>query len=244
MEQALSFLSSGLNPTEVAKSTGIPRSTVRDWSYGRHLDSPRCGAGDSCTHDLSELDPDSYRYLLGIYLGDGYMSAHPRGVWHLRITLDARYPRVIDECAAAIEAIVPGKHAHVFRRPDARCVDVSAYWKHWPCVIPQHGQGKKHHRKIRLTDEQERIVMRDPRRFLRGLIHSDGCRIVAVERKGNYERHAPRYAFTNLSEDILGLFGHACDAVGVQFTRPSYKQIAVYRKESVARLDEFIGPKS
>ena len=86
--------------------------------------------------------------------------------------------------------------------------------------------------------------MQDPRLFLRGLIHSDGCRIVAVERKGNYERHAVRYAFSNLSEDILDVFVDACDAVGVQHTRPSYKQIAVYRKDSVARLDEFIGPKT
>lgn len=86
--------------------------------------------------------------------------------------------------------------------------------------------------------------MNDPRLFLRGLIHSDGCRFVAVERKGNYVRHAVRYAFSNLSEDILQLFGQACEVVGVEYTRPSYKQIAVYRKASVARLDEFIGPKT
>ena len=86
--------------------------------------------------------------------------------------------------------------------------------------------------------------MADPRLFLRGLIHSDGCRIVAVERKGSYVRHAVRYAFSNLSEDILGLFAQACDVVGVDYTRPSYKQIAIYRKDSVARLDEFIGPEA
>jgi len=44
----------------------------------------------------------------------------------------------------------------------------------------------------------------------------------AVERKGSYVRRAPRYAFCNKSEDIKRLF---C------------------RKDSVARLDEFVGPK-
>jgi hypothetical protein len=79
--------------------------------------------------------------------------------------------------------------------------------------------------------------------FVKGLIHSDGTRIIATERKGSYVRRAPRYAFSNKSEDIKYLFCESCDALGVRWTRPSDRQIAVYRKESVARLDEFVGPK-
>jgi len=79
--------------------------------------------------------------------------------------------------------------------------------------------------------------------FVRGLIHSDGTRVIATERKGSYVRRAPRYAFSNKSEDIKRLFCESCDALGVRWTRASDLQIAVYRKESVARLDEFIGPK-
>src|SRR5438045_240871 len=98
------------------------------------------------------------------------------------------------ECwlSAAI-ADVSGKRAYMVRRRNTRGVDVSAHWKHWPCLIPQHGPGRKHCRPISLTDWQDEIVMADPRRFLRGLIHSDGCRIVATERKGAYVRRAPRY---------------------------------------------------
>jgi hypothetical protein len=94
-----------------------------------------------------------------------------------------------------------------------------------------------------LKEWQRSIAMTDPRPLLRGLIHSDGCRFIATERKGAYVRRAPRYAFTNRSEDILQLFGTACDAVGVHFTRASPTQIAVYSKDSVAILDRFIGPK-
>lgn len=79
--------------------------------------------------------------------------------------------------------------------------------------------------------------------FLRGLIHSDGTRIIATERRGTYMRRAPRYAFSNRSEDILGLFWEACKLAGVHCTRASTKQIAVYSKDAVARLDEFVGPK-
>jgi hypothetical protein len=123
-------------------------------------------------------------------------------------------------------------------------VDVGAYWKHWPCVFPQHSAGRKHLRPIELTPEQKEIVFRHPERLLRGLIHSDGTRIVATERSGNAVRLAPRYAFSNMSADILGLFCDACDIVGIHYTRASVKQVAIYRKDCVAILDQFVGPKS
>ena len=65
---------------------------------------------------LASLDAASYAYLLGIYLGDGCISDHPRGVCRLRITLDAIYPGIAAECATAIEAVAPGKRAHLLRR--------------------------------------------------------------------------------------------------------------------------------
>jgi hypothetical protein len=78
---------------------------------------------------------------------------------------------------------------------------------------------------------------------IRGLIHSDGCRIIATERKGRYVRRAPRYAFKNRSEDILQLFAEACETLGVHFTRSSETVISVYSGDAVRLLDEFIGPK-
>jgi hypothetical protein len=188
------------------------------------------------------VDERDYAYLLGMYLGDGCISAHPRGVWRLRITLDALYPGIIEECSSAMEAVTPGK-AYLLRRRGERAVDVSNYWKHWPCYFPQHGPGPKHRRRIVLADWQRRIVASHVEYLLRGLIHSDGTRIIATERKGNYVRRAPRYAFSNRSEDILGIFQAACETAGVHCTRASHKQIAVYSKAAVARLDEFIGPK-
>ena len=75
--------------------------------------------------------------------------------------------------------------------------------------------------------------------FLRGLIHSDGCRIVADDRG----RQSVRYLFSNRSEDIKRLYCESLDAVGIPWTRPCDRQIAVYRKDAAAQMDEFIGPK-
>lgn len=84
------------------------------------------------------------------------------------------------------------------------------------------------------------IVKREPQSFLRGLIHSDGCRVLANDRG----LISVRYHFSNRSEDIKHLFCFALDLLGIAWTRPDDRQIAVYRKASVARLDEFVGPKT
>ncbi len=117
---------------------------------------------------------------------------------------------------------------------------MSHYSKHWPCLLPQHGPGKKHLRPIRLEPWQELLVNQAMEEFIRGLIDSDGCRVVANDRGVR----SVRYHFSNRSEDILGLFTGALDNLGIPWTRPSRYIIAVYRKAAVARLDEFVGPKS
>jgi len=247
LQQVQHFLAIGKTDSEIAACTGIPRRTICDWRRGHHLRRNRARRGDHrCTeaHDFSLLPEEEYVYLLGLYLGDGCISQGRRGVYRLRITLDSCYPRIISECRDAINAVFPQQAARVAKRRQSRCVDVSLWSKHWPCLIPQHGPGPKHDRSIRLTGWQTTLVNNQRRAFLRGLIHSDGSRITATERSGSNVRRAPRYAFSNRSEDIKQLFCENCDALGVRWTRPSDTQIAIYRKASVAILDEFIGPKS
>jgi hypothetical protein len=93
----------------------------------------------------------------------------------LRIATDARYPGTNGECRAAILA-VRGRKPYVQRHKEARFVTIVSYWNAWPCLIPQHGPGRKHSRAIALEDWQQEIVNAYPRPFLRGLIHSDGWR--------------------------------------------------------------------
>ena len=188
-------------------------------------------------HDFSSLPAGAYSYLLGLYLGDGCVS-RCRQVWRLRVTLDAKYPGIIDRCRAAIDLLMPGQRAAILRRADG-CSEVLLYSKHWPCLLPQHGPGKKHLRPIRLEPWQEALVKEATEEFVRGLIDSDGCRVVANDRGVK----SVRYHFSNRSDDIRALFCAALDDLGIPWTRPSKYQVAVYRKAAVARLDEFVGPK-
>lgn len=239
------LVAEGHRDKEIARLTGIPRRTISGWRRGQDQIRDRSHCVGRCTkeHDFAGLPAEPYAYLLGLYLGDGCVSAGRRGVWRMRITLDSTYLGIVDECCTALESVFPDKTAHRGMRRNCRCVDVSMWSKHWPCFIPQHGPGRKHFRPILLKPWQEGIVSAHRRPFIRGLIHSDGTRIIATERKGSYVRRAPRYAFSNKSEDIKRLFCESCDALGIRWTRPSDRQIAIYRKESVARLDEFVGPK-
>jgi hypothetical protein len=99
--------------------------------------------------------------------------------------------------------------------------------------------GRKHHREIALLQWQQRIVDQETEEFVLGLIHSDGCRVVANDRGVQ----SVRYHFSNRSEDILGLFTDALDALGIPWRRSNKHTISIYRKAATARLDEFIGPK-
>lgn len=175
---------------------------------------------------------------LGLYLGDGCISRHGR-VWRLRVALDSRYPKIVERCRRAIDSLMPEQKAAVLRRSD-HCAEVSLCSKHWPCLFPQHGPGKKHHRPIRLEPWQQALVNQAPKSFIRGLIESDGCRVVANDRGVR----SVRYHFSNRSDDIRGLYCAALDQLEIPWTQNSRYEIAVYRKAATARLDEFVGPKT
>lgn len=118
----------------------------------------------------------SYAYLLGLYLGDGGITSHPRGVFRLRVFLDRAYPVIVHECEAAIAILAPGNRVSTIRSNTCSMDAPGAFSRHWPCLFPQHGPGRKHERPIALAPWQREIVDRYPWRFLRGLIHSDGSR--------------------------------------------------------------------
>lgn len=236
----------GFNDCQVARLTGIPRSTVREWrSKRRWLTAPE----DSCTscggavHDFDRLPP-SYVYLLGLYLGDGCLSSHRRGVFRLRVVLDSRYPGIVAECAAAMRDVLPDHRAGLQPKHGENAVEVGIYSKQLTCLFPQHGPGRKHERVIKLADWQQRAVERNPHLLLRGLIHSDGCRFTNTVRHGPKVYEYPRYNFSNRSDDIRRIFCDTCDLLGVEWRVMNAWNISVARRASVARLDEFIGPKT
>jgi hypothetical protein len=88
---------------------------------------------------------------------------------------------------------------------------------------------------------EEAIVERETEVFLRGLIHSDGCRCINRV-YGKY--YYPRYLFSQVSDDIRAIFCAACDRLGIEWRLNKWNSVSIARRDSVARLDEFIGPKT
>ena len=172
----LDLVRTGLNDCEISRRTGIPRGTIRDWRRGRRPNFERTRATCAvCVGNPLALPQAAYTYLLGLYLGDGYLVAFPRAVYKLRITCADRYPDLIRQCEFAMTQILPNK---VNRAARQGCCDVYSLSKHWPCLFPQHGPGRKHERRIELAAWQQDLIDLDPRPLLRGLLHSDGCRVL------------------------------------------------------------------
>ena len=120
---------------------------------------------------------------------------------------------------------------------------VQSYSNHWPCFVPQHGPGKKHDRQISLTDWQQELVDNHTGHFLRGLFHSDGCRVTnRVTRRGKTYQY-PRYLFSNESVDIMQLCQDSLDKLGIEWRMCRPNMLSVARRDAVAELDRHVGPK-
>jgi hypothetical protein len=87
-------------------------------------------------------------------------------------------------------------------------------------------------------------VNREPGRFVRGLIHSDGWRGDNRVRVKGRDYTYPRYQFSSRSDDIRALFTDACDRLGVAWRPWGRWHISVARRDAVALLDEWVGPKA
>jgi hypothetical protein len=226
--------------SEVSRLTLVQRSTLRSWrDHGiaamRPMSCPRCTSGPLST---------SYAVLLGFHLGDGCLSQLSRTV-SLRVSCDRTYPGIIRDVTDAIQSARPAGTVHHVRAPGVVVVQMS--WKHWPCLFPQHGPGRKHLRTLVLEDWQREIVNAEPAAFLRGLFHSDGCRVNNWAQRmvaGELKRYDyPRWQFVNHSPEIRQWCCEALDAVAVPWRLSSWTTVSVSTRAGVARLDELIGLK-
>jgi len=247
---ALAASDAGVPDAVNARRHGVAIKTIRRWRRdyqrrgrtrgGRYQQAacPRC--------DSAPLDGEAYAELLGWYLGDGHISRQRRGVFGLHIFNDQRYVELNEHLRDLLGSVKPGSSPH--QRFRSGCVITTVSWKHWPCLFPQHGPGRKHERELGMTAWQWAIVEDHPADFLRGLFHSDGARVnnwatrIVQGEKRRYDY--PRWQFVNASEEILGWCGDALDIVDVPWRRSGRRTVSVSTRAGVRRLDELIGPKS
>ncbi|MFD7920325.1 transcriptional regulator [Streptomyces sp. NPDC059740] len=251
---ALRLVRDGHSLNSASKETGISRSTLRSWLVASDPGIRRNPRATCPRHPvdghLRQVTGD-YSYLLGLYLGDGYIVHHrAHRVPKLSVACGDAWPGLVELAANALAAVFPANRVGRVRGTGCSYLYVTS--KHLPCLFPQHGPGKKHSRPIVLADWQQEIVAEHPWSFLRGLFHSDGCRITNWTTRligGEPKRYEyPRYFFTNKSADINALCTGTLDAVGVEWRLSHRRQgrpsvVSVARRASVALMDAHIGPK-
>jgi hypothetical protein len=235
--RALRLLDEGHSINGVSGMLGISRAAIRDW-----LDH---GIERAEIHDCPPPPSSaSYAALFGYYLGDGCISAAAR-TYVLRVSCDREWPGIVDDVTRCIRHVHPARGIHHVRAPGV--IVVQNAWKHWPCLFPQHGPGRKHQRNLEMADWQWEIVECHPADFLRGLFHSDGARVRNWATRmvaGKLKRYDyPRWQFVNMSPEIRSWCCDALDLVGVEWRQSNHKTISVSRRESVERLDALIGHK-
>ena len=251
VDSALRMSGNGVSDRANAEIHGVAVKTIKRWRRQyQELGLPR-GQGFRPTPcprcDGAELDESAYAHLLGWYLGDGHIVAAKRGVYTLQIANDQKYMTLSEEVAATMRLVKPT--ASPCLRGGSTATRIEVRWKHWPCLFPQHGPGRKHLRKIELAGWQQEIVARYPEQLVRGLFHSDGCRFVNWASKpavdgGTKRYYYIRYMFSNESEDIRNILTDTLDVLGIPWRKPRGNAIAVSRREGVEALDRFVGAKS
>lgn len=241
----MALLGTGLSDYKIAAQTGVNQSTVRNW---------RRAPGPPQTIERAELaatwsveDGPSYCYLLGAYLGDGTVQVG-KGM-SSRIVNDRGYPGVSSEILEAMARIFPGRsprvHPSSTGESDILCISHPAIVR----AFPQHGAGRKHLRSIVLADWQLKLTHAHPASLLRGLLHSDGCRVInRFQTKLPSGRVAEysyvRYFFSNLSADIRRIVSAHCELLGIRVTQSNHRNLTVSHRKSVAILEEIVGPKT
>ena len=81
VETVRDLLAQGLSVAEASRRAGISRGTVRTWiangleeTLAARRDGPRDGRPCEFCQYVRDVSETSYAYLLGLYLGDGYIA--------------------------------------------------------------------------------------------------------------------------------------------------------------------------
>lgn len=238
-DKVLDLHNKGFSKSQISRDTDIPRGTISEWI----INPPKFITGDKRKGGLNIKEiilkndefKKRYSYILGLYLGDGYINKCKR-TYRLRISLDKKYDSLNSYVKDVLGKLFPDNSIHDVDY--GNYLDIGLYSKQMVELFPQHGAGKKHERKIELLKWQESVV--DHQELLKGLVHSDGC---YSYHSGDKVKHHI-YTFTNMSEDIHRIFVSCCNKLGI-VSRYNKKNgvTGVYSRKEVSKLHELIGDK-
>ena len=179
VDSALAASDAGMRDAANAAMHGVAVKTIRRWRrlyQRRGLPRGQAHTSAACpVCDGAALDEPAYAELLGWYLGDGHLSRGRRDVWNLHVYNDARYVQDNAVIAAIMRRVKPGGLPHTRLVPG--CVITTVSWKHWICLLPLHGPGRKHERVIALEPWQgEPLRARCGADGRHSHVHYSGCK--------------------------------------------------------------------
>ena len=246
--EAKKLYSNGYNKVQISKKLNIPRGTINDWLLERT---------DLKKTSLLEFDPKNYiisnnlqyeySYILGLYLGDGYICKTSR-TYKLRIGLDIKYNNINNLINNKLQILFPKNKVYKLKiknkiKSKFTMIELSVHSNLLPFLFPQIGKGKKHDRSIELTQWQFEIL--DTKWFVMGLFHSDGCYYF------NKKSNTYYYSFSNLSKQIIDLFQESLNILQINSfitkTLVNNKikyQVVVGSKCDVKKLFHILGDKN
>jgi hypothetical protein len=215
------MLLEGASKRSIALAIGVEYSAIHYYIRNRSRYISRLSTSSSlldiklttintpqASHDTQRI----YSYVLGLYLGDGYIDLHiPKyHVYKLRISQDTKYPMMIKEQQESIHMLL-NTNVNVQYSRTSNCATIYAYKKDLPLYFPQHGAGLKNTRNVELTPWQRAIVNEYPWEFIKGLIQTDGCYYTQHQSGKLYDM----YSFFNTSRYIINDFLWVCNLVGL-----------------------------
>jgi hypothetical protein len=115
-QAVLELRDQGWNNCQIADELNIPRSTVRDIAR-RYADVSQLAEEDDSKSSGCRFESchRQYAYLLGMYLGDGYINRMPK-CERLRITCDAKYPGIVKEVKQNLRDLMPENKVGVIKK--------------------------------------------------------------------------------------------------------------------------------
>lgn len=141
-----------LNHCQIYRATNIPRRTIIDivnrFKSSDEIDdyfNGRIGKDDEIDFEQFFCDENvkkSYAYILGWYLGDGYINETPR-TYRLRIYSTGHHFNTIEMIKKNLAILFPKNDISVLKQKKANCVEVYVHSNMLKSLFPQYGKGKK-----------------------------------------------------------------------------------------------------
>lgn len=256
-EKVIELHKKGLKIVDIIKETGLKRSCINNWIRGvngksfsdtyiknvedKHIANPIDFL--KYLNNENTLLNYEYSYVLGLYLGDGNISSNSR-TKQFNITLDKKYEKLNDEVVKTFNKLF-GKLPYVYDKSIDRgqkyvsnCIVIRYTNKNIGVIFPHEGIGRKHNRKIELSEWQKQII--DPVGIVKGLFFSDGCYY--------YDTHNKKYMynFNNRSNDIIGILVTYLAVLKINYNVMKYEEktiLTVKTQSDVKLLHDLIGDK-